>query len=229
MEFLDLYYRVLKEMKNLTLFDKDNLKTLKNIATSSQEKDYIETKRTKCIIDEDWVIAIENGLPYVSKAIDEGRQFILSEGSVVPIEKVKKVSKASTVHLAKHSNFITRLPKKKTDPLVPDKIFMEEKLSEFAVYENKFLYMLLIYLRDFVQEKMDKIQELGNSFYAEFKIDKDIHFHKRDIAFSVNFKEENHNSKLTLNDEKTVKIIERIEDIQHVIVSLLSTDLMTSV
>lgn len=229
MDFLDLYYRSVKEFSDKTHFDKDNLKSLKTISHSSSDKDRIETKRAKCIIEEDWIVAIEKGLPYIKKAIDEGRQFIANEGNVVPIEKIKRVSKASTVHLAKHSNLITRLPENESENIIPDKLFMEEKLNEFAVYENRFLYMLLVYLRDFVDIRAEKIEELGRSYFSDFSINKNVKFNKRYLNCEIKFSEQNYNYIENFSDEKTKGLMNRIEDIQHLVLSYLSTELMETV
>lgn len=229
MDFLDLYYRAVKDFYDTTTADRNNVKTLKSIAQAGADKDYLEVTRTRCIIEDDWIIAIEKGLPFVKKAIDEERQFIANEGNVVPIEKVRKVSKASTVHLAKHSNLITHLPENGNENIVPDKLFMEEKLSEFAVYENRFLFLLLVTLRDFVNVRAEKIEESGSAYYSDFRIDKNVRFKKRYIGCEIKFHEQNLDYSETLSDEKTKILINRIEDIQHLIISYLSTPLMETV
>ena len=60
-----------------------------------------------CIVDESWIERIEQGMNFVGKAIDEERRFIRVNGEVQPIEKVRKVSKESVQHLARHSDLIT--------------------------------------------------------------------------------------------------------------------------
>ena len=52
---------------------------------------------------------------------------------------------------------ITHVPEEEGDNIVPDKLYMVEKLSDYAVYENRFLFMLLSYLRDFIQYRLEKI------------------------------------------------------------------------
>ena len=71
----------------------------------------------------------------------ESRQFILRQGQTVPVEKVKRVSRASVEHLSRHSELITKVPEPGGD-LRPDKLHMTENVGTFAVYENRFLYML---------------------------------------------------------------------------------------
>lgn len=54
-------------------------------------KDSILGKTNEKVIDMDWVIAIEETLPYIQKAIDEQRRFIKQAENVVRIKKAKKI------------------------------------------------------------------------------------------------------------------------------------------
>ena len=160
MNQLNLYYRAFKDYRKHTKKDKLCIKQRQRIKEYSNEFDKLETIRTVCKVDEKWVEQIEIGLPFVEKAIAEERQFIKNEGEVLDIEKVKRVSKDSVEHLAKHSDLITHVPKDGGD-IIPDKIYMVERLSDYAVYENRFIYMLLCYVRDFIDSRLKKIKELG--------------------------------------------------------------------
>ena len=151
MNELDLYYRVLREYNETVSQDRTHARFIQAAQKASAKDDKLETIRTRCLIDEEWILKIEQYLPFVEKAIREDRQFIRQEGETVPIEKAKKVSKSSVSHLARHSDYITHLPEQEGDPLLPDKIYITENESNYAVYENRFLYMLLCYTRDFVE------------------------------------------------------------------------------
>ena len=107
-------------------------------ANDSEEK--IDTVFLDCRVITDWVEQIEKALPFVEKAVRESRQFILRQGQTVPVEKVKRVSRASVEHLSRHSELITKVPEPGGD-LRPDKLHMTENVGTFAVYENRFLYM----------------------------------------------------------------------------------------
>lgn len=54
-------------------------------------KDSIFGKTNEKVIDMDWVIAIEETLPYIQKAIDEQRRFIKQAENVIRIKKAKKI------------------------------------------------------------------------------------------------------------------------------------------
>ena len=93
MDINDIYYRALSEYRNVTAKERRLEKRRKAIAAAGGDR--IEIVTVNCIIEEDWIEAIEKGLVHVEKAINEERQFIRSNGEVVPIEKVKNVSKDS--------------------------------------------------------------------------------------------------------------------------------------
>ena len=141
MNQLDVYYRALSEYRKLTLANSDCTSFRSAIAAAGIEQDKIEIKRAYCTIEEDWVEAIEEGLVHIEKAIKEDRQFIRSNGEIIPIEKVKHVSRESVEHLAKHSNLITRY--EEGEDIIPDSLYAVERLNDYTVYENRFLYMLL--------------------------------------------------------------------------------------
>ena len=103
----------------------------------------------------------------------ESRQFILRQGQTVPVEKVKRVSRASVEHLSRHSELITKVPEPGGD-LRPDKLHMTENVGTFAVYENRFLYMLLCLIRDFAGYRYRKITELSASFSTDVTLHKEV-------------------------------------------------------
>jgi hypothetical protein len=228
MSQLNLYYRAFREYRKYTLADKACVKQRQQFKNSPTEDDKLETIRTVCIIDEEWVQKIEEGLPFVEKAIAEERQFIKNEGEVLDIEKIKRVSKDSVEHLARHSEMITHLPKDGGD-IIPDKIYMVERLSDYAVYENRFLYMLLCYLRDFIDLRLKRIKELGNTYNATTVVKRDIHTVHGRITFESTFHEETKRDPYAVFDKNTVSLIDRIESCQHVVASLLAKPLMVIV
>ena len=138
MNELDVYYRALLDFCRATSQVRACSAVTSAIASADMETDKIVVTRAKCTVEDDWVLAIEEGLVHIEKAIKEERQFIQSNGETVPIEKVKNVSKESVQHLAKHSEMITR--EQRENEIIPDKLYSVEKLNDYAVYENRFLY-----------------------------------------------------------------------------------------
>ena len=222
------YYRAFLEYKKATAQDKSVQKLCEAIAHSSSDGDWLESIRTYCVIEEDWIQIIEEGLEHVEKAIREERQFIRKEGEVVPIEKLKRVSTATVQHLAKHSDLITKEPED-GDTLTPERLYMAENLSDFTVYENRFLYMLLCYVRDFISVRLDKILELGRTYTMRTEIDKNVRVGKKHLKYKTSVYYEDKNDKLTEEYSPSSPLIERIETAQRLVVSLLMTPLMKEV
>lgn len=228
MSELNTYYRAFLEYRRGVSADAEISKLKEAIKRATAEVDRLESVRACCVIEEDWIEAIEEGLVYVEKAVHAERQFITQNGEVIPIEKVRHVSPASVTHLAKHGNLITRMPEEGQD-LTPEQLFVEEKLSDYAVYENRFLYMLLCNLRDFIDLRLQKINELGSTYRAEMKVQKDFYVRKRRIRYEVNYREENKRDPFVMASTGADALISRIEDAQRVVMSLLNTPLMKEV
>lgn len=228
MDERNVYYRALLEYKNRTEKDKNIRKLCEAIQRSSTDNDFSESVRTYCIIEEDWIQIIEDGMEHVEKAVREERQFIRKEGEVVPIEKLKRVSSATVQHLARHSNLITKEPPEGED-LIPEKLYMAENFSDFTVYENRFLYMLLCYLRDFINLRLDKILELGRTYRVHTEIQKNVRIGKKHIQYKTVLQYEDKNDSLTDEFFSASPLIARIETAQRLVVSLLMTPLMKEV
>jgi len=229
MKDLDLYYSALLDYRQTMAGDRSHARIMQALLKAAVRDDRLETVRTRCVIDEQWVSVIEQSLPYIEKAILEDRQFIRQEGETVPIEKAKKVNKDSVAHLARHSDYISHLPEHDADPLMPDKIYISENESNYAIYENRFLYMLLCYARDFVELRYTKISELGNTYRGILKINKHIEIGKRTITFEATMSDVSKNDRLYEADRLMNDVIERLEAIRVQISALLMTPLMNEV
>lgn len=227
MNELDVYYRALLGYRRLTA-ESDKCTSLRNaIATSSTDGDKITVKTATCIIDEDWVNAIEEGLVHIEKAIKMERQFIRSNGEVIPIEKVKHVSKESVEHLAKHSSLITRYEEGKD--IIPDQLYTVERLTDYAVYENRFLYMLLCYLRDFVTLRYNEILDLTNKYDATVDFDKNVTNGKQNMTYKVSIHDVRRDDDYLKRHNPAKDIIDRIDLILKTVLAFLATPLMEEV
>ena len=228
MNLIDYYYRGFKSYRSETLNSKACQKDRRTLRKLGLEFDHFTVKKYLCTINEDWIIEIEKGLEFVTKAVQEERQFIRVNGEVVPIEKAKRVSKYSVEHLARHSEMITHVPKDGED-VIPDSIYIVEKLSDYAVYENRFLYMLLCYLRDFIALRLERIQKLRLTYICDFSFKKSNESKLRSFNYETNFHEERFDNPYPIFDELSSGLLKRIEDCQQIIIMLLNTDLMIEV
>ena len=228
MSNLDTYYRALLEYCGITSGDPEIGRFCETVREVNSDHERLESVRSVCEIDVDWVEEIERQMPYVEKAVRAERQFITQNGEVIPIEKVKHVSKTTVTHLARHSNLIATPPEPGED-LIPERLFVEEKLSDYAVYENRFLYLLLCTLRDFIGLRLQRIEELGTYYRSKMRLKKEFRLQKRYILFDLKFEEENAKDPYSVANEKILPIIERIRDQQRIVHALLNTPLMKDV
>lgn len=229
MGILDQYHRGFKEYRNNTENNNNCEKDRKEFIKSNEKLDSFVVKKYVVDIDETWILEIEKTIEYIEKAVAEERQFITSEGEIVPIEKAKKVSRESVAHLAKHSNMITHKSEDPSIDLVPDSIYMVEKQSDFAVYENRFLYLLLCYLRDFVDLRIKKIEELRMTYICDFSISKSFEAKLRNHSLELKFHQEKYDNPYPIVDAKSEALLVRIKNIAEIVYSLLNTNLMAEV
>lgn len=229
MDNLDYYYRAFKGYRKETAKSNVCEKEKRAIAEADTEQDKLQSTKYIVTVEEDWIKAIEDGLKFVEQAVAEERQFIRTNGEVVPIEKIRKISKDTVVHLAKHSDMITHVPDDEDEPLVPDQLYMVEKLSDYAVYENRFLYMMLCYIKNFIEYRLEKIDNLRRSYVGDMSIDKKVTAKKRTLKIEMRVLEERSDNPYPIPDGECEKRVRRISDCREIINSLLNTDLMQQV
>ena len=224
MNQLDVYYRALLNYRNAIESDNDCQRFNNAFISADADGDKLVITRAFCTIDEEWVEEIEKGLVFIEKAIKEDRQFILSQGEVVPIEKVKSVSKESVQHLAKHSDLITEY--EEGGDIVPDKLYTVERLNDYTVYENRFLYMLLCYLRDFVSLRYTSIIEATNKYDAVLTMNKEFMIGKEKITCSVDLHDMRTDDEYLKERNQSREVIDRIMLILKAVLAFLATPLM---
>ena len=200
---------------------------LREAAVNAESRDRIRRIGYTCHISEDWVEAIDRGLVFIGKAIDEERQFIRSVGEVDPIEKVKRVSRESVEHLARHSNLLTR--EREDGELVPEKLYTVERLSNFAVYENRFLYMVLCHLRDFISVRYNAIVKKTNTYRGEADMKKTFTQGKTTLSYELCLRETRPDDPVLRERSDAMKELERVERILRATLAYLRTPLMMEV
>jgi hypothetical protein len=224
MSQLDTYYRAFLDYRKITAGQKDCIRQRKNIEKADPENDLIEVVKTNCIIKDDWIDAIEKGLIPLEKALKEERQFIRTNGEIVPIEKVKNVSRDSVEHLARHSNLISRKPE--GEDIIPDELYTVERLTDYSVYENRFLYMLLCYLRDFISYRYDKILDLTNTYDGKMVMKKTVLTQTGKTVFAIDLEEKHKNDDYLKLHNPAKNQLDRIDLLLKTVMLYLSTPLM---
>ena len=221
----DTRYRAWLSYRKLTADQRACARDSRALA-EAEGADTLTVTRVECTVDEAWINAIEAGLVYIEKAIREDRQFIYSNGEVIPVEKVKQVSKDSVEHLARHAELITRV--EEGGDIIPDKLYTVERLSDYAVYENRFLYMLLCYLRDFVTLRYRKILELTGKYEGRMTLSREAVSQGRRVSIRMELTDERPDDPY-LREHNTVRgLVDRMDLILKTVQAFLATPLMES-
>ncbi len=229
MNQLDLFYWAFEQYKKEFIDNRDTYLFHKGVNSKKAPHDYTSMIEVTCEIEEDWIAAIEKGLDYIAKAIKEDRQFIRNEGEVLPIEKIRRVSKDSITDLSKHSNYITRLPKEAEDPVVPEKLLMIKRENDYSIYENRVVYTTLSYLKDFVSTRLEKIKELVNKYDGKLIIKKNIELGYRTVDVLIDIHDVRKNDEIAMRRAKCQDKIQRLDAILNGVLVLLKTPLMQEV
>ncbi len=202
---------------------------LLSLSNSKVGKEELNGFSTVVEIDEELLSTIEKQLPYLIGAIAEERQFVRTEGDVVPIERVRSISKDSIVDLSKHSNYLSHDPATTGGKVIPDKLFVTKKENDYAVYENRFLYTLLSYLSDFLELRLQQIMDISGRYEAESIYEKHLKFGQDTLDFSMTLKETRANDPLAQSHGDSASAVRRLSDSLTQVRMLLSTPLMKAV
>lgn len=151
---------------------------------SSYTKSIVEGKNdfklsqvyTKKNYSTDWIDQIEDCINALDTIVRNPRKFIVIEEDIVDVSLARSISVESVKHLAQHTNLISSV--KKDGTVIPSKILNTSKEESFEIYENRFIYTLLLKTRDFLDRRFDSIKnalmqsgelevELQSEFYLE--------------------------------------------------------------
>lgn len=223
------YYRSYKYMQDLLKTDFTHNYIEEALKDGDEGKDSIVGKTNEKVIDMDWVIAIEETLPYIQKAIDEQRRFIKQVENVVRIEKAKKIGTDSVKHLAQHTSFIAKVEDGK---VTPNKILTVEREESFAIYENRVLLTLIHKALMFVDDKYSKMKDVPNDSYNNITMNRHLELNQQKLDFSVNYVNENHETMvddLDVEDIESLSDFDRIRRIRQGLNECLATPLMKEI
>lgn len=219
------YYRAYVYMQEILKPDFTHNYLERCMADSDTGKDLLTGKTNEKVIDMDWVIAIEDALPYLQKAIDEQRRFIKQVDNVVRVEKAKKITTDSVKHLAQHTNFIAKV---EGDKVTPNKILNVEREESFEIYENRFLITLVNNTLRFVDNKYTNLKTAPTDSYNEIQMERHLVLNQQVVDFNINYTNKSHESlaeDLDV-DVSTLSDFDRIRRIRRTLNDFLATPLL---
>ncbi len=106
--------------------------------------------------DTSWIDFIEETIPFIDNIVRKPRNFIVQEEEILPIEKTKSITQDSIKFLATHTSLIQDCDDEgNVKPLKMLNVFKEETND---LYENRFIYSLLVNTRTFLNDQLTKSQ-----------------------------------------------------------------------
>lgn len=209
-ELFDLYNNTKEDVKDEFLDNVDSKLKVKN-------------KYRKVIYDYSWLEKMEETMRYLDNIMRNPKKFIVNEEEVVKIEKARKVTVDSIKHLTQHTSYIQKFDQE-TGEVKPSKILNINKEENFDMYENRFIYTLLINMKMFISKvsgdsiKGSNLKSLRNIRYnATTKLGTE----KIDINIDLNTIND---KKLSLNSKDGLSIAQRIEKINLQLADFMNTD-----
>lgn len=229
MENFDKYYRSYKYMQELLGADFTHNYIKQNLSDADKGKDTLTGRVNEKVIDMDWVVAIEDALPYIEKAIEEQRRFIKETREVYRIDKARIINKDSVKHLSQHTNYIAKV---EGDKVTPNKILTVEREESFEIYENRFLITLLREALRFVADKYSRMVKAPTDTYNKVEMTRNLQLNNQKIDFKVEYTNEIKDNKaddLDVKDYEKLSNFDRVRRVRKKLNALLSTQLMKDI
>lgn len=132
---------------------------------------------TKKNYSTEWIDTLEDCIVALDTIVRNPRKFIVIEEDIVDISLARSISVESVKHLSQHTNLISSVTK--DGMVIPSKILNTSKEESFEIYENRFIYTLLLKIKDFIEIRSNAIKgalmqsgELGVDVESEFAVNK---------------------------------------------------------
>ena len=182
----------------------------------------ISQRFQKQIFDESWIDTLEDCIVALDTIVRNPRKFIVVEEDIVDISLARSISVESVKHLAQHTNFISSVTK--DGMVIPSKILNTSKEESYEIYENRFIYTLLLKTKDFIGRRYNLIKQASaNSdqivvnVTSDFGLDKDSSI-TYTMSTTANMPVES-----VIGTEENHSLLERVERINSIVGSFLAS------
>jgi len=201
LSFLDEYYRAYKEFQDEVAPLELRQLRLNAVKNADKGADSQTTSASLRVIDMDWVEAIERCVAPMDIAIRENRRFIKTEEEVVPIEKSRRITTESVRHLAQHTNLIARV---EGDQITPESILNVRHEESFAIYENRFLVLVVETVLAFIEKRYEALCQVSGSSLSQLDMQRNFSTKREHTTFHLEYSSEYaDNSEYNIDDDVT--------------------------
>lgn len=185
----------------------------------------VKNKFKKVIYDYSWLTKMEETMYYLDNIMRNPKKFIINEEEVVKVEKSKKVTVESIRHLTQHTSYIQEY-NQETGEVKPSKILNINKEEDYDMYENRFIYTLLINMKMFISRVSDACIN-GSSIYSSknIKYSATTTYNSERIGIDVSLNSLD-NQNLSPTSETGLSISQRIEKIRLQLANFMNSDLI---
>ena len=182
----------------------------------------ISQRFQKQIFDESWIDTLEDCIVALDTIVRNPRKFIVVEEDIVDISLARSISVESVKHLAQHTNFISSVTK--DGMVIPSKILNTSKEESYEIYENRFIYTLLLKTKDFISRRYNLIKQASlNSDQIVVNVTSDFGLDKENkIAYTMTTTA-NMPVESVVGTAEDLSLIERVERINSIINSFLAS------
>ena len=206
--------KLLEENTNSDLF-LNNINAILSVKKDYEKKEY----------DYEWIDMIDETLPYLDNILRNPKRFIINEEEVVQVEKSKKVTVESIIHLTQHTNYIQKI--EDNGDVKPSKILNINKEESLDTYENRFVYTLINNTRTFFEQRKAVTGDF--SYFKdkkELKYEANTQIGTEEVELSLNISSRN---EAKLESEKTdakESVADRLKRIKIQLDGFTGTELM---
>ena len=176
----------------------------------------------KQIFDESWIDTLEDCIVALDTIVRNPRKFIVVEEDIVDISLARSISVESVKHLAQHTNFISSVTK--DGMVIPSKILNTSKEESYEIYENRFIYTLLLKTKDFISRRYNLIkQSSANSDQIVVNVTSDFGLDKDSSVTYTMSTTANMPVESVIGTEENHSLLERVERINSIVGSFLAS------
>ncbi len=222
----DVYLQYAKKIVSV-LYGDDFFNQYKKRVEEGYSDFKLVKKRLIQDISVDWISTIEDVLPNLDAIVRNPRRFIVQEEDIVDISLAKAISTESVKHLAQHTNMISKVDEDGT--VTPNRILNITKEESFEIYENRFIFTLLLKLKDFVQMRYDKIKKASaTQDVLQLNVDSKFNLPSKKVTYRTEYMAQLSFDEIMRMDPETLEKIERVAKIDRIITDFLSSSFAKS-
>ena len=186
------FYRAFREYRDRLEADETHRAAVRALCADAGGEEAFCGRLSRCVWDEEWIDNMLDALPSVERALDEQRRFIESNAEIRRIDQARRTSVESVRHLAQHSNLISNVD---GEDIIPDRVLIVERDDSYAIYENRFLYTLVLRMQAFLEERWRAVEGLNGAEAFSFEFERTASWNRRHIQAGLHLNYERRNER----------------------------------